>query len=32
VKLNESDKEENYVFVHVAKVYMFKGNTSNTST
>jgi hypothetical protein len=32
VKLNESDKEENYVFVHIAKVSMFGGNTSDAST
>jgi hypothetical protein len=32
VKLKESDKEENYVFLHVAKVYMFEGNTSDATT
>jgi hypothetical protein len=32
VKLNESEKEENYVFVHVAKVYMFEGNTLDACT
>ncbi len=32
MKLSESDKEENYVFVHVAKVYIFEGNTSDATT
>jgi hypothetical protein len=32
VKLNESNKEEKYVFVHVTKVYMFEGNTLEAST
>jgi hypothetical protein len=31
-ELNKSDKEENYVFVHIAMVSMFRGNTSDAST